>query len=308
MTANADPLSASVVSYLRTAANADGGYGYFVGKASRVEPTSWAILALLDAGNGRDDDARVDAALARVAAWQRADGLVSDLRSGPENLAFNGLAAIALQRALAGRKGVTGDTKRVLQNLLAGIVETRGVLLKRPASSRQDSQLTGWPWIEDTYSWVEPTSWCLLALKKSASLSTPAGAAGRIADAERLLMDRCGVSGGWTVGTTNVLGNELIPYVPTTALALLALQNRSALPEVSRSVAWLAGNWSRERSGLALSLALIAMRIHGRAAEDLDQAIRIHTSVAGLPASVSSAALLLYALTGSRHGYAALRL
>ncbi len=32
---------------LLSAANADGGWGYYPGKASRLEPTCWALLALL---------------------------------------------------------------------------------------------------------------------------------------------------------------------------------------------------------------------------------------------------------------------
>ena len=75
-----------------------------------------------------------------------------------------------------------------------------------------------------------------------------------------MLADRCCLSGGWNYGNSNVLGKELSPYVPTTAVALLALQDRPALPEVVRSLEWLAGNWHRERSALALSLTLLAMQ------------------------------------------------
>ena len=78
--------------------------GVLPGEASRLEPTCWAILALRDAGDGPGDEARVDAALALVASWQRAGGLLSDTPSAPANLAFNGLAAIVIQHALAAHR------------------------------------------------------------------------------------------------------------------------------------------------------------------------------------------------------------
>jgi hypothetical protein len=103
-----------------------------------------------------------------------------------------------------------------------------------------------------------------------------------------------------------MLGRELSPYVPTTALALLALQDRREWPEVVRSLAWLAGNWQRERSALALSLTLIAMRVHRRPADDLERAVCAYVAEAGPPGNLASSALALYALTGSRHEHAAL--
>ena len=31
---------------------------------------------------------------------------------------------------------------------------------------RQDGSLQAWSWVDGTFSWVEPTAWCLLLLKK----------------------------------------------------------------------------------------------------------------------------------------------
>jgi len=123
-----------------------------------------------------------------------------------------------------------------------------------------------------------------------------------------MLADRCCLSGGWNYGNSNVLGKELFPYVSTTALALLALQDRRELPEVVRSFAWLAGNWQREPSALASSLTLIAMRGHQRPADDIQRAVCAYVGEAGVPANLAWNALALYALTGSRHEHAALAL
>ena len=104
-----------------------------------------------------------------------------------------------------------------------------------------------------------------------------------------------------------MLGKELAPYASTTALALLALQDRLSLPEVDRSTAWLTGNWPQERSALALALSLIAMDVLGRASGEIERTIRAHVVDAGPPQNVFLTALMLYALTGPRHGYAALK-
>jgi hypothetical protein len=307
MTLDADAVCADILGILRTSVNADGGWGYSTRKTSRLEPTCWAILALRGAGDGPGDEARVDAALALVASWQRAGGLLSDTPSAPTNLAFNGLAAIVAQNALGAGRADGGSLKLLVGTLLAGISATGGVRLKQSAANRQDNHLVGWAWNEGTFSWAEPTSWCLLALKKARNLPGVVSAADRIDEAERLLVDRCCLSGGWNVGSSNVLGKELSPYVPTTAVGLLALQDRTALPEVVRSLAWLGGNWPRERSALALSMALIALRMHGRAVDEVERTIRAHVADSGLQGNLCSMALMLYALTGPRHEHSALR-
>jgi hypothetical protein len=40
---------------------------------------------------------------------------------------------------------------------------------------QQDHAHRGWPWIETTFSWAEPTNWCLLALKKLRRMNTANG-------------------------------------------------------------------------------------------------------------------------------------
>ena len=302
-----EAVTARLASTLRSSVNEDGGWGYFQGKTSRIEPTCWAALALMDGGAAPEDDAIVAGALARITAWQRADGLLSEVPAAPPNLAFNGLAAVVMHRAPVTRRAGVPRQALVAEALVAGILTAGAVRYERSELQRQNNQLIGWPWNDGTFSWVEPTSWCLLACKK-AGPDSRARAAVRIAEAERMLADRCCLSGGWNYGNSNVLGKELFPYVPTTALALLALQNRRELPEVARSLAWLAGNWQRERSALALPLTLIAMRVLRRPGDELERAVGAHVAGAGLPGNLVSASLILYSLTESRHEYAALAL
>ena len=53
------------------------------------------------------------------------------------------------------------------------------------------------------------------------------GADTRIRDGEAVLRDRVCVDGGWNYGNSNVFGKNLPAYIPTTAIALLALQDRA---------------------------------------------------------------------------------
>ena len=307
MTGESEAVTVRLEDTLRSSVNGDGGWGYLLGKASRLEPTCWAALALVDGGATPEDDAHVDAALAKMAGWQRPDGLLSDIPAAPPNLAFNGLAAVVIHRALATHRADVRRHRQAVDMLLSGILAAKGVRVEHSELYRQDNQLIGWPWNDGTFSWVEPTSWCLLAFKKAWSPSRT-GAAERIAEAERVLADRCCISGGWNAGNSNMLGKELFPYVPNTAIALLALQDRRALPQVTRSLAWLAGNWTREVSTMASSLALVAMRLYGRPADDLERAVCAHIAEAGPPGNLASSALALYALTGPRQEHAALAL
>ena len=70
-----------------------------------------------------------------------------------------------------------------------------------------------------------------------------------------------------------MLGKDLPAYVPTTALALLALHDRPTEAAVARSVAFLHGRRLAETGALALALARIALGVYGAEAEDVNAAI-----------------------------------
>jgi hypothetical protein len=144
------------------------------------------------------------------------------------------------------------------------------------SSYRQDNSLQGWAWLDATFSWVEPTAWGTLALQKGlrAGLVQEAPARARIEEAERLLIDRCCRDGGWNFGNANVMGQDLFPHMPTTAIALLALQGRRDDPVVARSLSYLESHWSDEPSPLALGLSLICLRTYGRATHDIESRLR----------------------------------
>lgn len=261
------------------ARNADGGWGYQPGRASRLEPTCWAVLAL-------------GGTLERTALeqWPCAEGLLLERHGAAPNSAFHGQALIVL-RAL-NLEHAAGN-----RALLAALQRVKGTRLPPSEVNRQDNSLQAWSWIDGTFSWVEPTAWCLLAQKQWSKVPGAVADRTRIVVAEQMLVDRCCAQGGWNYGNANMLGQDLKPFVPTTALALLSLQDRQSLPEVARSIAFLEREATSERSGTALALALMALRTYGRSTA----AVR-ETLVAQLPTTLglgkmASAAMALYALS-----------
>lgn len=82
-----------------------------------------------------------------------------------------------------------------------------------------DSMIVGWPWAENTHSWVEPTALAMLALRRETTTDNE-----RFTDGLRLLRDRSlPTKGGWNLGNTFAYGRELRPQSMPTGLALLAL-------------------------------------------------------------------------------------
>jgi hypothetical protein len=275
---------------LTAAASADGGWGYYAGKSPRVEPTAWALLALT--GAARVNGAAFDGAPHQtfLTTCQREDGLLVDGARLPPNFTANGTAACALATI----------APAVALRIVEGLTPVKGLSVDDP-DPRQNNRLQAWPWLPDTFSWVEPTAWCTLALKQHRRRRTDDRVWPRIEEAERLLVNRSCDPGGWNFGNASVLGQDLRPYIPTTALGALALQDRRADPVVQRAVSHLERAWSSEPTAFALSLTAIALHVHDRTtvavearlAEDVDRADRL--------GNLQAIAMMLFALTLEAH-------
>jgi len=299
------PIADRLRRALIAAANRAGGWPYYAGKSPRVEPTCWALLALAGSG-GRDAAtwlAFADLHRRFLSASQRADGLLVDAADGSPNFTANGLAACVLPHVFALDAAATSGPS--VSRLLAAIVSVKGVSVDT-RDPTQDDRLQGWPWIADTFSWIEPTCWCVLALKKARAAAP--GADARIQEADKLIANRSCEAGGWNYGNASRLGQDLRPYVPTTALGLLAMQDRREDAVVARALAWLDRARASEPSALALSLAAIALRVYGKPVDDLDARLSAGIDRAERLGNVQSLALMLYALTAADHRVQALRL
>jgi hypothetical protein len=245
--------------------NVDGGWGYAAGRASRIEPTCWALLAA-----SRADGTAVDADV--LVRWPRRDGWLVDVAGAPTNYAFNALAGLVLSAAPAGV-----DAARAIGRQL---LDVRGLKLAQTAIIRQDNSLQAWPWNDGTFSWMEPTAFALLLLRKLQGSLALDETSARVAVGEAMLRDRACDAGGWNYGSAMVYGQALPAYVPTTALGILALQTTDD-PIRQRAVQWLRANAASEPSAVALALARMALAIVDPPADVLDAALGRAIEAAG---------------------------
>src|SRR4030095_15733818 len=220
--------------------------------------------------------------------WPAREGLLVERAGGEPNYGFQGLALLALHAAGIEHR----DGNRALLDELQRV---KGLAFEPSPINRQDNSIQGWSWIDDTFSWVEPTAWCLLALKTCTRWHARDDAV-RIRDAERLLVDRSCRGGGWNYGNSNMLGKELPPYVPTTAVALLALRDRGSEPFVAEALAFLERHSTSECSAMALALASRALRAYGRDPAAVEAALRAQLPITVALGNHAAAAAALFAL------------
>jgi hypothetical protein len=265
----------------------DGAWGYYPGKSGRLESTCWALLAL-----ARHRGAAV--AVAPLRGWPAQNGWLIDVPGAPVNVAFNALAAVVLLE--------DPDGRTLAAPIVSNLVSTQGVALQPLGAIRQDSSLRAWPWIDQTFSWVEPTALALLALKKARrrGVGQPSAIDARIEVGERMLVDRACRQGGWNYGNSNVYGQELWPYVPTTALGLMAMQDRRTQAVVPAALQSLQKDSEIERSAVALALAAICLRIYGVAGTAIESGLVDSLELSRSIGNIVGLAMGLYALSGTQ--------
>jgi hypothetical protein len=269
---------------LLAARNQDGGWGYAPGRQSRIEPTCWAELAL-GHSLGRAPD--VDS----IRRWRRQDDWLLDVPGAPPNIPFNALAALTLLQE--------PSTIALAQPIITHLIHARGRTFRQTAALAQDNSIQAWSWVDGTASWVEPTAWCLLLLKRVRSQSPSQEAAERIRIGEQFLFDRVCHEGGWNYGNPEVYGQKLWPYVPTTAVALLAMQDHRAHPVVKQSLKQLQKDVASERSVVAVALTIVCLRTYGVATDSLEQTA-IEMAASADPGNLLATATMLYALADTQ--------
>jgi hypothetical protein len=288
------PAPQDLERHLLSSQSADGGWAYFPGRASRIEPTCWSILAL-ERGALASRQAAVRGRQF-LQSRQRPDGWVLEPGLSSPNYAWNGLALLTD----AARTDEVAALAR--PRLIDALVSAKGVALEQDGTpGAQNNRLQAWSWVEATFSWIEPTAWCMLALKK-AMRPPSAEAAARLAEAEAVVLDRACEGGGWNYGNGQVLGQDLRPYVPTTALAVLAMMDRQSLPAIRAGLAWLGGHATTERAAMALSLATIALHLAGDSTDEVRAALRDGVAATIAFQNRHLIAMAWYALSVREHG------
>jgi len=235
--------------FLRQTQLADGGWPYYLtSQQGSPEPTCLAALALADEGGGT----AVSCALNWLAGLVNEKGAVvlpgdDEPHWSTAHLAIT-LTHLAYDEPLRDRaidwllrwQGTAGDA------------DPYGAIILNP-------ELIGWSWISNTFSWVEPTCYGLLALKRAGVRRHE-----RITQAEAMLRDRVCVGGGWNVGNPIVWDRALEAFLPQTALALLALQDEPIDSIIEQGLAVLGNEANEAYSTLSLSLATLCLQQYGR--------------------------------------------
>jgi uncharacterized protein (DUF362 family) len=222
MRQTSDPLQALV-----DLACPEGGWGYTPGQGPHLEPTCLALLAL--AGQPQRFGAALDGGRAWLGQSAMADGSYRLRRGRPEAVWPTALVLF---------------TQAVLGKPIADLHRTAGALLafrRRQPDRGEDAEvndidvtLNGWPWAEDNFSWIEPTAWACLALRRMGQGEHP-----RVREGLKMLLDRALDEGGCNYGNRRIFGRVLEPLPGPTALMLLALQGVPGEPRIRAAVQYL---------------------------------------------------------------------
>jgi hypothetical protein len=158
-----------------------------------------------------------------------------------------------------------------------------------------DGKLVGWPWAEGNFSWVEPTSWATLALRRIGQ-----GGQARVKEGQSLLLDRTLGPGGLNYGNRRIFGITLEPIPTPTALGMLALQG-SGDERAAKSLAYLERAAGESNDVDHLAWSILALDANGRGPLDglrrsLRDAVEARKKVPYLRASVVKEALACLAL------------
>jgi hypothetical protein len=290
-----DPLLAALLD----AQNEDGGWPASKPGGSSTEVTALAVMALSTTG-----DPALGEATAAGRRWlvsrQRADGGWSSSAAVDESSWMTAPAVLALSSGPAGSAALRGG-RWLLEREGQGLgwfARAWFWLFARARASDLDTELKGWPWSAGTFSWVEPTAYSLLALKKLGAALPEPRVRWRIEQGERVIYDRVCPGGGWNYGSRRVLGENLAPYADTTALALMAVHDRDRTDAIRQSLRVLEELMKDARSGLALGWAALCFDLYGVSSAPWRHRLREQYSATQFLGRMKPLALALLALNG----------
>jgi hypothetical protein len=223
----------------------DGGLVGRPGGTFQIDSTAWGILAFHACGGSDDILERLRALLARE---QSQDGRVCMNKDHQDSYWPTPLAILAWQNSSASQLA----QNRAVHFLL----ETTGSHYPRKPDApwAHDTILKGWPWIDETHSWVEPTALGVMALTVTGHERHD-----RVLEAIRMILDRQLPHGGWNYGNTLIFGKELHPMPENTGAALTGLVGVVDQEKVVRSISYLQGEVDRLLTPISLGWSLLGL-------------------------------------------------
>ena len=227
----------------------DGGFSERPGTGYRPDATAWAALALSESGKQKE---LLEASRSKLVASQISDGRVCLAHDHPDSFWPTPLAVLAWQ----GSVNHSDPKDKAIHFLL----KTAGQVSKKDPKAPyvHDTAIQGWPWIENTYAWVNPTATALLALHVAGYIRNE-----RLQEAIRFLLDRQLPHGGWNYGNTLVYGQELRPQPETSGIALASLANCVPRGKIKRSLDYLMDCLFRIRTPLSLAWIILGLSAWG---------------------------------------------
>ncbi|GJL52880.1 MAG: hypothetical protein NPIRA02_00120 [Nitrospirales bacterium] len=211
-----------------------------------MDATAWAMMVL----KTQDLESEVvKVAGDRLLDYQMSDGRVVIAVDHPEAVWPTPLAVLAWQNSDAHYDA--------WQRAVKFLLRSTGVHWKKPDNDTvgHDTLIPGWPWIDQTHSWVTPTSLSMLALTVAGY-----GEHSRVTAGADLLLDRQLLTGGWNYGNSSVLGTQLRPFPETTGMALNALAGRVPREAVAPSLRYLQGCLPTLRTPLSLGWSILGLQ------------------------------------------------
>lgn len=244
---------------LIAAQNPDGGWGYFAGKRSWLEPTAYSLLAL----HQQMEQPNWKRGWDLIRSWQLPDG---SWRPNSNVAESHWSTALAVTLHCA-RKQFDEPFRKGVDWLVDSRGEESTTLLRiiglfKDIQLGHDQKWAGWPWLPGTNSWIEPTSHALVALKRAAPEINSSALRRRVALAEGMILRRRCADGGWNYGSRAALGIDLPSYPETTALALLGLQS-CVEADLSQDLIRARELWQKCQSRLGRAWLAVSLRNFG---------------------------------------------
>ena len=230
-------------------ATPSGSWGYHTGTAGFSEPTSMACLALTVHGQ---EAPCINTGLSWLAAIQRVDGAVPICASMPSPCWPTPAALLAW---IGAPKICRSSFETAYEQSARWLTKTKGrPIAQNSRLFEHDTTLIGWPWVEGTHSWIEPTALTILALGAVGRADHP-----RVREGLRLIENRALETGGWNYGNTRVLVSKLRPFSSSTGFALSALAGRGPSDNVERAITYLKSELPKVRSPISLAWGVLGL-------------------------------------------------